>query len=79
MTSLGHGSSLSSPSYLPLGCDPDGYAAVVPPPLDAERGVVGQPHRGGGIVEHVVNHPVVLDVFAWVGSRGRGGACVDRA
>jgi hypothetical protein len=66
VTSLGHGLSLSlgGPSYLPLGCDPDGYAAVVPPPLDTERGVVGQPHRAGGIVEHVVDHPMVLDVFA---------------
>jgi hypothetical protein len=26
--------------------------------------VVGQPHRAGGIVEHVVDHPMVLDVFA---------------
>lgn len=52
------------PSYLPLGCDPDGHTAVVPPPLDAKRGMVGQPHLAGGVVEHVVDHPMVLDVFA---------------
>lgn len=66
MTSLGHGLSLSlgRPSYLPLGCDPDGYAAVIPPPLDPKRGMVGQPHLVGGVIEHVVDHPMVLDVFA---------------
>ena len=50
--------------YLPLGRDPDGQAAVVPPPLDAQCGVVGQLHLAARVVEHVVNHPVVLDVFA---------------
>lgn len=66
MTSLGQSLclSLGRPSYLSLGCDPDGYAAVVPPPLDTECGVVGQPHLVGGVVEHVVDHPMVLDVFA---------------
>lgn len=63
-----HGRGLSfpmgGPSYLPLGCDPDGYAAVVPPARDTQRGVVGPPHLGGGVVEHVVNHPMVLNVFA---------------
>lgn len=56
--------SVGGPSYLPLGCDPDGNAAVVPPPLDTEGGVVGQLHLVGGVVEHVVDHPMVLDVFA---------------
>lgn len=59
-------------AYLPLGCDPDGQAAVVPPRLDAQCGVVGQLHLAARVVEHVVNHPVVLDVFAC----GVGG-CVE--
>lgn len=50
--------------YLPLGCDPDGQAAVVPPVLDAQCGVIRQLHLAARVVIHVVNHPVVLDVFA---------------
>lgn len=75
-----HGRGLSfpmgGPSYLPLGCDPDGYAAVVPPARDTQRGVVGPPHLGGGVVEHVVNHPMVLNVFAWEGKQRAGHVCV---
>ena len=59
--------------YLPLGGDPDGQAAVVPPFLDAQCGVVGPLHLAACVVEHVVNHPVVLDVFACGMAEGGGG------
>lgn len=66
------------PSYLSLGCDPDGYAAVVPPVRDTQRGVVGPPHLGGGVIEHVVNHPMVFNVFAWEGKQRAGRVCGAR-
>lgn len=82
----GHACSARSPSrllhlskwvwvqhYLPLGSDPDGQAAIVPPFLDAQCGVVGPLQLAARVVEHVVNHPVILDVFACGMAEGGGG------